>query len=107
MMKNVLTNKIKLTLMAVAVTLTLTGCGSSTQEEQLTWLNGWDNQYEAKMRMMSVCYKEAGIHKGTKRISTSQNEIVNKCEFAYITEQADNDGITLDMELLKNNVVQF
>ncbi|WP_166371813.1 hypothetical protein [Psychromonas sp. SA13A] len=106
-MKIFLNNKCKLILSTGFVALMLTGCGSSTQEEQLTWLSGWDSQYEAKIEMVNVCYKEAGVHKGTKRISKSQQEVINKCEFAYITEQADNDGVSLELETLKNNVMQF
>jgi hypothetical protein len=107
MMKNFLNNNIKLTLTAGVMALTLTGCGSSTQEEQLAWLSGWDGQYEAKMQMLNVCYKEAGVYKGTKRISKIQKQVIHECEFTYITEQADNDGISLEMETLKNNVMQF
>lgn len=110
-MKNFLNNHvkkhIKLTLSAGFVALTLSGCGSSTQEQQLAWLNTWEGQYEGKMKMLNVCYKEAGVHKGTKRISKSQKKVIHECEFAYITEQADNDGISLDMETLENNVMQF
>jgi hypothetical protein len=106
-MKKHLNNNIKLTIFAGFVALTLTGCGSSTQEEQLTWLSGWDDQYEAKMQMLNVCYKDAGVHRGTKRISKSQKEVIHECEFTYITEQADNDGVSLEMETLKNNVMQF
>lgn len=110
-MKNFLSQNInksiKLTLSAAFVALTLTGCGSSTQEQQLAWLNGWNGEFEAKMQMLNVCYKEAGVHTGTKRISKSQKKVIHACEFSYITEQADNDGISLDIETLKNNVMQF
>lgn len=105
-MKNFINNSIKLTLSAGFIALTLTGCGSSSQEEQHAWLSGWNNQYEAKMQMMNVCFKKTGVNLN-KRMSKQQEEDLHKCELAYMTEQADKDGVSLDMEFLKNNVMQF
>ena len=89
------------------IALGLTGCGSSTEEEQLAWLDKWNGQYKAKITMFNVCYREAGVYKGAKHISKSQKKVVHACQFAYMTEQADNDGVILDRELLENNVIQF
>lgn len=102
-----LNRKSTLGLITIITTLTLTGCGSSSKESQLTWLKLWDAQYESKVKMIGVCYQQAGIASSTKQISTIQNEIVNECELTYITEVAEKDGISMDRELIKNNIIQL
>lgn len=102
-----LNRKTTLGLITIITALTLTGCGSSSKESQLTWLNLWDAQYESKAKMINVCYQQAGITRRTKKISTIQNDIVNECELTYITEMAKKDGISMDRELIKNNIFQL
>jgi len=106
-MKTLFNKKIKLVLTSAVIALFLTGCGSSTEEEQLAWIGMWNSQYEAKLKMLNVCYKEAGVHTGTKRMSKNQKKVVHECEFDYMIDQADDDGVSLELELLKDNVIQF
>ncbi len=108
-MRQLLNKKIKVGLMVGVVATALAGCGSSTQEEQIAWLNSWNSfdKHEEKLKMLSVCFKEAGVKSMTQQISKQQNEVVNECELSYISEMADKDGISLDRQTLKNNITQF
>jgi hypothetical protein len=96
-------------LIIAIVTTALTGCGSSTEEEQLTWLTTWNsmNNYDEKIKMLNVCFKEAGVKNMMKSMSKNQQKIVNECELSYITDKADDDGISLDREILAANILQL
>lgn len=101
-----LNKKAKLSLVAMITTLTLTGCGSSSEENQLVWLHLWDVRYESKMEMISVCHQQAGITQNTKRISRSQNDMLNECELSYIAKIAVKDGVILERRMIENNILQ-
>lgn len=106
-MKLFTNKKTKLALIAGVVALTLTGCGSSSQEEQLTWIANWKHNTEERMKMLNVCAKEAGIRKIFQSTSKQQNEIFNACEISYMTDVAEEDGISLESETIKNNIIQL
>ncbi len=105
---NVFINKkIKLALITAVVAMTLTGCGSSSQEDQLNWIVKWKNNYEQNMKMLSVCFKEAGVRSMTQQLSKQQNKVINECEISYITEAAEDEGVSLDSETIQNNIIQL
>ena len=107
-MKTVLKRKIKLALMTAIVTgAFLTGCGTSSQQEQFSWLAKWDISYDAKMRMFDDCFEQAGVNSIGEMMSVEQNEMVNECEVSYITAAAENEGISLDRATIENNIVQL
>lgn len=108
-MKKRLNKNIKAGLMMVIAATALTGCGSSSEEEQLTWIATWDsmNNYEEKIKMLNVCFKEAGVKSMTKEMSNKQQKIVNECELSYITDKAEDDGVSLDRETLAANILQL
>lgn len=108
-MKRFISRKMKIGLIACAAVITLTACGGSTEEEQLQWLSSWNStlNYEAKMKMVNVCFKKAGIKSLTKAMSEQQSQIYNDCEVAYIVDMADVDDISLDEVLVKKNILQF
>lgn len=104
-MKKRLNKNIKAGLMMVIAATALTGCGSSTDEEQLTWINTWKDNIDGITTMYNSCLKEANVRGNS--ISKQQKEIMNECEFSYITEKADDDGVSLDREILAANILQF
>ena len=105
-MKKRLNKNIKVALIMATLATALTGCGSSSEEEQLTWLTTWNDNYERKIKMLNVCFKKASV-KMNKNMSKKQQAIVNECKFSYITEKADDDGVSLDREILQANILQL
>lgn len=104
-MKKRLNKNIKAGLMMAIVATALTGCGSSTDEEQLKWINTWKDNIDGITTMYNSCLKEANVR--GNRISKQQKKIMNECEFSYITDKADDDGVSLDRETLEANILQF
>jgi ribosome modulation factor len=98
---------IKSGLVVMMTAIILTGCGSSSEEEQSTWLEGWNARYESKIKMLNACFKEAGISLKEKQMSPEQHNMTNECELNYITAAAEKDGITLDRELIENSILQL
>jgi len=106
-MKKHLNKNIKVALVIATITTALTGCGSSTEEEQFTWITQWNNNYDEKIKMLNACFKEAGVKSATKSMSKNQKKIMNECEFVYMTDKADDDGVSLDRKVLVANVFQL
>ncbi|MEZ9542698.1 hypothetical protein AB4209_12165 [Vibrio sp. 10N.286.48.C11] len=105
---------IKLTLVCGLTSLFLTGCGSSTEEEQIAWINQWESstQYgEANHRKalesIKTCYKGAGVKSITSMMTDSQNKEFTECRLDFVKSQADEDGITLEDEIIISNMYEF
>jgi hypothetical protein len=108
-MKAMIKSNIKFGVVFGLSALVLVGCGGSSEEEQMTWLNEWNSSgnYKAKLKVLRVCFENVGIRSMTQEMSDSQNEAVNECELDYITDLAEKDDISLDRELLANNIIQL
>lgn len=102
-------NNIKSGALLGLAAIALVGCGNSAEEDQLAWIQHWNSSgdYENKMKMMNICFKEAGVRDLTKSMSSEQNDTVNACQLSYIIEQAEDDDISLDRELLAANIFQL
>ncbi|WP_350433340.1 hypothetical protein ABIS04_09615 [Shewanella sp. H8] len=108
-MKSTIKNNIKTGVIFGLSALVLVGCGSSSEEDQLTWINNWNNSLdiEAKMKMLNTCFKVAGVKRNTKQMTDSQNDTMNECELDYVMELAEKDDISLDRDLLAANTLQL
>ncbi|MDO6639349.1 MULTISPECIES: hypothetical protein [unclassified Shewanella] len=108
-MKSNFKNNIKASVIFGLSAMVLVGCGSSSEEDQLVWIQNWNNSLnvEAKMKMLNTCFKEAGVKSMTMEMTDAQNQIVNQCELDYVIELAEKDGINLDRELLAANTLQL
>ncbi|PMG27414.1 hypothetical protein BCU94_18945 [Shewanella sp. 10N.286.52.C2] len=108
-MKSNFKNNIKTSVIFGLSAMVLVGCGSSSEEDQLVWIQNWNNSLnvEAKMKMLNTCFKEAGVKSMTMEMTDAQNQIVNQCELDYVIELAEKDDINLDRELLAANTLQL
>ena len=108
-MKSTIQNNIKTSVILGLSALVLVGCGGSSEEDQLTWINNWNNSlnFEAKMAMLNTCFKVAGVKSNTKQMTDSQNDTMNECELDYVMELAEKDDISLDRDLLAANTLQL
>lgn len=96
-------------LLVTATCSLLMACNSSTQDEQLAWINDWDSfvRYEQKMEMLNYCFKQANVRSLTDEMSAKQQRTFNSCELNTIVEIAKADGVYLDAQLLQANIIQL
>ncbi|MGX9463006.1 hypothetical protein ACWXWU_17475 [Shewanella sp. A14] len=108
-MKSNIKNNIKAGVILGLSSLMLVGCGSSSEDEQLAWIQNWNTSinYKVKMKMLNTCFNVAGVKSKTKQMTDSQIEMLNECELDYIIELAEKDDIGLDRELLANHILQL
>ncbi|RKF13677.1 hypothetical protein DBZ36_18060 [Alginatibacterium sediminis] len=107
---NIPKNRAARNLLLVAATCSLLmACNSSTQDEQLAWINDWDSfaRYEQKMEMLNNCFKQANVRSMSEEMSAKQQRTFNSCELNSIVEIAEDEGIYLDAELLQANIIQL
>jgi hypothetical protein len=108
-MKSNFKSNIKVSVIFGLSAMVLVGCGSSSEEDQLAWIQNWNNSlnFEAKMKMLNTCFKVAGVKSKTMQMTATQSEIMNQCELDYVMELAEKDDINLDRDLLAANTLQL
>jgi len=108
-MKSNFKNNIKASVIFGLSAMVLVGCGSSSEEDQLAWIQNWNNSlnFEAKMKMLNTCFKVAGVKSKTMQMTATQSETMNQCELDYVMELAEKDDINLDRDLLAANTLQL
>ena len=87
--------------------LVLTGCGSSSEEDQLAWMQNWNSfaNYEQKLALINTCFEQAGIKNMMEEMSSSQSKMFDECELEFIEILAENEGVTLDQDVIKANLI--
>ncbi|MGI2174573.1 hypothetical protein [Shewanella ulleungensis] len=106
-MKAKVKNAVKAGVILGLSAFVLVGCGSSSEEDQLAWIYSWNKSidFEAKMKMLNSCFKEAGVKSKTKLMTDAQVAIMDECELDYIIALAETEGVNLDRELLDANTI--
>ncbi|NKF49042.1 hypothetical protein G3R49_00435 [Shewanella sp. WXL01] len=104
-----LATSIKTGLLVALTSAMLVGCGGSSEEEQLTWINEWNHSFDVdmKMKMLNTCFKKAGVKGLMDQMSEKQNDIYNECQLDYMIELAEKDDVSLDRDLLAANILQM